>query len=184
MFSRLVRLFAAALLLLTVVGLIGAIVYSVNPPPPPMETYEHPTLGTLCYPWDWTVATVAPDRFFIADPTGQVLAGYRLWDREMGTTPDGFIDTYYAQKPDDTVIEETAPASLGGLPSLSTTFTYWWGVIEIINVAMLDDQPVKLFMEGPPTQVTGYMDYYVQMASCCQFPGVPHLSLRRRPSVQ
>jgi photosystem II stability/assembly factor-like uncharacterized protein len=145
----------------------------VNPPALPMQTYEHPTLGTLCYPQDWNVITVDPDRFFVTDPTGKILAGYRLWDREMGPTARDFINNYLDLKPEGTKIGEIVPANLGGRPGLSTTFTYPWGSIEKIIVVILEDgTPVKLFIEGPPNLVTEYvsMGYYAQMADCCQFP--------------
>jgi len=129
-------------------------------------------LGTLCYPWDWTVDTVAPDRFFVIDPTEQVLAGYRLWDREMGPTARDFINNYLALKPEGTKIGEIVSANLGGRPGLSTTFTYPWGSIEKIIVVILEDgTPVKLFIEGLPNLVAEYVSqgYYAQMAKCCQF---------------
>ena len=91
----------------------------------------------------------------------------------MGPTARDFINNYLALKPEGTKIGEIVPASLGGRPGLSTTFTYPWGSIEKIIVVILEDgTPVKLFIEGPPNLVTEYvsMGYYAQMADCCQFP--------------
>jgi len=144
----------------------------VNPPGPPMERYEHPNLGTLCYPVGWRIVDVGPDSLFVADPTGQVYAGYRLWDPGMGASPADFISNYHAQKPEGTVVDEAISATLCGSSALSTTLRYPWGTVEMITVTMLRGRPVKLFVEGPPDMVNEFVStsYYGRMAGCCQLP--------------
>jgi len=137
-----------------------------------MERYEHPNLGTLCYPVGWRIVDVGPDSLFVADPTGQVYAGYRLWDPGMGASPADFISNYHAQKPEGTVVDEAISATLCGSSALSTTLRYPWGTVEMITVTMLRGRPVKLFVEGPPDMVNEFVStsYYGRMAGCCQLP--------------
>ena len=144
----------------------------VTPPGPPMQTYEHPSLGSLCYPPDWAIDSVGPDRLFVTDPTGQLYAGYRLWESAMGASPGEFINSYQAQKPEGTVVDEAVPATLCGSSAITTTLRYPWGTIETITVTMLRGRPVKLFVEGPPDRVNEFVStsYYGRMAGCCQLP--------------
>jgi len=153
-------------------AIIGTAAVQVAPPGPPMQSYEHPSLGSLCYPPDWTTADVGPDRLFVTDPTRQLYAGYRLWHPGMGASPSEFIDSYRAQKPPETVVDEAVPATLCGSSALSTTFRYPWGTVETITVTMLQNRPVKLFVEGPPNMVDEFVStsYYGRMSGCCQLP--------------
>ena len=90
----------------------------------------------------------------------------------MGSSPEAFISNYYAQKPPGTVLDEATLADLCGLPALSTTLRYPWGIVEIITVTMRGDRPVKLFVEGPPEKVAEFVatSYYARMTGCCQLP--------------
>jgi hypothetical protein len=153
-------------------GISGSAGIHTTEPPPLMQTHEHPNIGTVCYPLGWTIASVGPDHLFVTDPTGQMYAGYRLWEPGMGANPQDFINSYYAQKPEGTVVDEAISATLCDSSALSTTLRYPWGTIEIITVTMLGNRPVKLFVEGPAEKVAEFVatSYYARMTGCCQLP--------------
>ena len=150
----------------------GTAAVHVNPLGPPMQTYDHSRLGSICYPVGWTVQNTGPDHVFFTDSSGQLLAGYRLWDPAMGTSPQEFIDNYFATKPEGTELDEVTVATLCALRAFTTTLRYFWGIIETITVAMHEGRPAKLFVEGPPRLVADFIAsrLFAAMAGCCQFP--------------